>query len=115
MKTVTKNNKIYLLYKQEGESFEINGYIINLDPFVIYIKKYDLMLYHTLVSDKIKEIFDIIIENNKLKIINKQNNIIELDLYQQIKLIISITLNKWNKLNIQIIEPDIQFLFYDDY
>ena len=48
-------------------------------------------------------------------IINKTNDTIELELFQKIKLMISITLNKWNKINIQMIEPDIQFLFYDDY
>jgi ribonuclease R len=110
----TINDKTYLLNQLEDDIFEISAYIINLDPFVIYIKKYDLIMYHTLISDKIKELFDIKIKHNKIIIINKQNDIIELDLYQHIKLMISITLNKWNKLNIQIIEPDIQFLFYDD-
>jgi hypothetical protein len=72
-------------------------------------------LYHTIVSDKIKDLFEIQIENNKMKIINKNNDIIELKLYQKIKILISITLHKWNKLNIQLIDPNIQFLFYDDY
>jgi exoribonuclease R len=105
----------YQLLKLEDTLFEINAYIINLEPFVIYIKKYNLILYHTIVSDKIKDLFEIQIENNKMKIINKNNDIIELKLYQKIKILISITLHKWNKLNIQLIDPNIQFLFYDDY
>lgn len=102
------------IYNIKNTFFETTAHIINLEPFALYIDKYDLILYHNIISDKIKDMFDMKIENNKI-IITYNNDIIELKLFQQITLIISVTSNKWNKLNIHIIDPNVQFLFYDDY
>lgn len=103
------------IYQLKDSSFETSAIIISLEPFIIYIKSLDLMIYHHIISDKIKDLFEIINNDNNLQIINKNNDVIQFELFQKIKIIISITLNKWNKVNIQIIEPYVNILFYDDY
>ena len=68
------------------------------------------------ISKDIESLFIYILndEHYELNIINKNDNSnIIIKLNQNIKICMTITLNQWNKMNIQLIDPDLSLLYYD--
>ena len=68
------------------------------------------------ISKDIESLFIYILndEHYELNIINKNDNSnIIIKLNQNIKICMTIILNQWNKMNIQLIDPDLSLLYYD--
>jgi hypothetical protein len=96
---------------------EQDGHIINIRyddlPMArVYLPKWDLTHDVILCPRKLLPTLFITQLDNTIELSNGTISV-TLNLYQQVKLLISITKNTMNKLNIVILEPNIQMLFGD--
>ena len=111
------SNNLIKIYKMNENNCEIlDCQIINLINPMIYIIKYDMNVKVQFISKSIESLFIYILndENDELNIINKNDNSnIIIKLNQNIKICMTIILNQWNKMNIQLIDPDLSLLYYD--
>ena len=91
----------------------LNGKIVNIDDAYIniYLDSLDLILYFNLINHKIKELYDIMIKDNKLIIIDKHNNVFELSLYQEVKFKIYDNILSRNIFTIELLNPNIKDFF----
>lgn len=110
-------SKIYQISEMNKSENIYDATIIDLtdSKCAIYINKLEMIVNFKIMPDLIQNLFLMENKENKLIIINKDNfDQIELKLFQKIKIKISISLNKWKKINIQIIDPTFGKLYYEE-
>lgn len=123
------NNIIYDIFEnniqnniiQEAFTFILSGHIINMDvnKFTIFIKSSpqcpnfsNKIIEVPIFSKKLEKIFKTVIEDNKL-IVKNDNPVITFNLYQKVKIKMTLSLYSSRKTLFSIYEPDIGQLLYE--
>lgn len=108
-------DKIYKISEINEDTYDAIIIDLTNSKCAIYIHKLDMIVNFQIMPDLIQNLFLMEKIETKLIITNKDNfDQIELKLFQKIKIKISISLNKWKKINIQIIDPTFGKLYYEE-
>lgn len=111
-KKIERYSKIFELITLFNDGMILNAFIVSIkdeNSLRLYfheIKDFDFCHDFTIINKKIKHLFNFKYEEDKIIINNKNNDVIELKLFQQIKVNVIITKKSMHKIHIDIIEPD---------